>query len=96
MTRLSPQRSIALPAETWERIRVRAEARQITQAQFVRAAIDFYFDLAEGSGANLQRVAELCEYSQLALDRIVRRDFPELLDPILAAVNERLVTHHGK
>lgn len=96
MSKQFPQRSIALPSETWERIRVRAAARQVSQAQFVREAIDFYFELAEGSGANLQRIAELCEFSQLALDRIVRRDFPELLDPILAAVNDRLIAHHGK
>lgn len=96
MSKQFPQRSIALSAETWEKISDRAAARQITQAQFIRDAMDAYFNLAEGNGANLQRIAELCEFSQLVLDRIVRRDFADLHEPILNAVSDRLVMHHGK
>ena len=96
MSKQFPQRSIALSRETWEKIRERADAKKISQAQFIREAVEGYFHLAEGSGANLQRIAELCEFNQLVLDRIVRRDFSELHEAILNAVSDRLVTHHGK
>ena len=96
MSKQFPQKSIALPADIWEKIRIRAAAKQITQAQFIRDAIDAYFNLADGNGANLQRIAELCEFNQLVLDRIVRRDFADYHQPILNAVSDRLATHHGK
>lgn len=80
----------------WQQIRVTAEQRQMTQAQFIQNAVEAYFKLLEGSGANLQRIAELAEFNQLVLDRIARTQFPDLIDPILNAVHDRLVQHHGK
>lgn len=90
------KRSVRLSPETWEKIRQRAASKRISQSEFIRDAIDAYFNLAEGNGANLQRIAELCEFNQLVLDRIVRRDFADYHEPILNAVSDRLATHHGK
>ena len=96
VSRITPQRSVSLPDETWELIRVYAKQRRQTPGQFIQFTVDAYFNMLGGSGANFKRIAELTEYNQLALDRIMRRDFPDLIDPLLNAVRERLATHHGK
>jgi hypothetical protein len=96
MTRLLPKRSICLAQETWDRIAVQAKAEGISQSEVARNAIQAYFKMLDGSGANFQRIAELAEFNQLVLDRIARTQFPDLIDPILNAVHDRLVQHHGK
>ena len=96
MSKNLSQRSIALPNETWNLIVQRAKQQDISQAQFIRNAVQAYFKMLDGSGANFQRIAELAEFNQLVLDRIARTQFPDLIDPILNAVHDRLVQHHGK
>jgi predicted DNA-binding protein len=86
--------TIRLPPELWEKIRQRASSKGVTQSDFIRGAIDFYFKFCDDSGVNLQRIAELAEYNQLALYLVARRDFPELIDPILNVVNKRMREFH--
>jgi hypothetical protein len=53
-------------------------------------------DVPSGRGANPNRVAELAEFNQLVLDQILRRDFPDLREQVLDAVDKRLGKFHGR
>lgn len=91
-----PRATVRLTPETWEQVNRHAALNDMGQAEYIRHVLEGHFEKTEGSGANLRRIAELSEYTQLAVDRIMRRDFPDLIDPLLNAVRERLATHHGK
>lgn len=68
----------------------------VTKSEVIRAAIEQYLDFHAGRGANPNRVAELAEFNQLVLDQILKREFPDLREQVLDAVDKRLGKFHGR
>lgn len=88
--------SLKFPEDVLERLSDFASGTGVTKAEHIRAAVAQYLDFHSGKAANLQRLAELSEFNQLVLDQLIRRDFPDLRDKILDAVDERMEKFHGK
>ena len=59
------------------------------------AAIDAYFAQADLLDASRRRLVRIGEFQQLALDVIIREQFPEFRERILAEVDKRVELHHG-
>lgn len=68
----------------------------VTKSEVIRAAIVHYLEFHAGRGANPNRVAELVEFNQLVIDLILKRDFPDLREKVLDAVDSRLGKFHGR
>ena len=88
--------SLKFPEDLLERLADFAGGTGVTKAEHIRAAVAQYLDFHAGKAANLQRLAELSEFNQLVLDQLIRREFPDLRDKILDAVDERMEKFHGK
>jgi hypothetical protein len=68
----------------------------VTKSEVIRSAIEQYLDFHAGRGANPNRLAELAEFNQLVLDQILKREFPDLREQVLDAVDKRLGKFHGR
>ena len=88
--------SLKFSEGVFQRLTEFAETAGGTKAEHIRAAVSQYLDFHGGKAANMQRVAELCEFSQLVLDQLVRKDFGDLREKILDAVDDRMEKFHGK
>lgn len=94
---LSPvcKRSVYLPLEVWDALGVMASQRGTSRAQVIRAALENFVEFSSPTGPNHKRLAELCEFNQLVLDLIVKRDFSDRREEILDVVDERIGQYHG-
>ncbi|WP_293871024.1 MULTISPECIES: CopG family transcriptional regulator [unclassified Sphingomonas] len=79
----------------WDRLATLARDRGVSPAEIVRAAIDAYFAQADLLDASRRRLVRIGEFQQLALDVIIREQFPEFRERILAEVDKRVELHHG-
>ena len=90
------KRTVCLSTETWNELDLLASSGGASCSEIVRLAVDHYLAFHAGRGANPNRVAELAEFNQLVLDQILRRDFPDLREQVLDAVDKRLGKFHGR
>lgn len=96
MSKSLKKHTVYLTDEIWNRLLVDAERLGQNPSAYIRIAVESFLDFHNGHGANPIRVAELAEFSQLVLDQLMQRQFPELREPILDAVSDRLGKFHGK
>jgi hypothetical protein len=84
-----------------------AEAARLTQAcalrglnrtQLIRNAVNDYIDRGNNAAApeNPKRVAMLREFTQVALDVLIREQAPERREEILATVQDRMEKYHAQ
>lgn len=94
---LSPvvKRSVWLPSDLWDRLGVIAAERRTTRAQIIRIAVEGFLDPAAIDVPNHKRIAELCEFNQLVMDLLVKRDFPDMREEILDVLDQRLGEFHA-
>lgn len=71
------------------------ESNSIPAARLVRDALQLYFDVKAGKAFDPQRMAIICEYTQLVADEWVKKNAPDRRDEFLATVDARLDRHHG-
>lgn len=90
------RQSVSLPATVHNELTTLADNLGVSRSEIVRLAVDHYLAFHAGRGANPNRVAELAEFNQLVLDQILRRDFPDLREQVLDAVDKRLGKFHGR
>lgn len=88
--------SIRVDGERSARLKVRAVAEKCSVSELVRRAVDAYLADEQKLSASDLRVRQLSEYSQIALDTIIAKTYPELRDVIVAKTNERMVQYHGQ
>ena len=89
------KRSVRLTTGTWAKIRERAAAKQVSESEFIREALDTYFTFIEGKAFDARRLAVICEYTQLVADEWLKQHAPERRDEIIDAVDVRLEKYHG-
>jgi hypothetical protein len=89
------RQSVVLDRPTWDRLRVAADDAGITKSELVRSAVEHYLAFRSGQSWNPNRIAELVEYSQMAVDQMLLKLAPETRDEIIEAVDIRMEQYHG-
>ena len=79
------------------RVRIEEQAAKLgcSPSDLARRAIEHHLDglqLLEGSKRRHLRVTE---YMQVALDAIIRKDYPELRETLVLEADRRMKLHHG-
>lgn len=87
--------SVRLDCTQYERLVVIAAERGCTPSDLIRAAVQVFLASANLSTVSQLRMARIGEFQQLALDVIIREQFPEYRDRIIAETDRRLAQYHG-
>lgn len=88
--------AVRLSPEAVDEIQAFCKAHRVSTSTLVRDALSHYFAVKSGKAFDPQRMAVLCEFTQLVADEWVRKNVPEKREEFLTAVDERLARHHGK
>jgi hypothetical protein len=64
-------------------------------ADIIRMALDAYLGGNTQVTASKMRHLRISEYTQIALDHIIRQDYPEDRDRLIAQTDLRMEQHHG-
>jgi metal-responsive CopG/Arc/MetJ family transcriptional regulator len=62
----------------------------------IREAVNAYLDGREGGITNFGRIAMTSEFTQVAVDILIREQAPDRRDEILATVEERMEQYHAQ
>jgi metal-responsive CopG/Arc/MetJ family transcriptional regulator len=87
--------TVRLPLEMRQRVEALAEARQTSTSLIIREAIEHFFDAKRGRSESELRHLRVTEYVQIAMDHIIRQDYPEDRDRLIALTDLRMEQHHG-
>lgn len=87
--------NIRLERTQWDRLAEIARSRKLTPADVIRAALDSFLATDDLLRSSQRRLARISEFQQLALDIIIREQFPEYRDRIIAETDKRLEQYHG-
>jgi lysozyme family protein len=84
-----------LDRSKYDRLVGLAAERGCTPSDLLRAAVDAYIASNQLLSSSHRRLARISEFQQLALDIIIREQFPEYRDRIIAETDKRLEQYHG-
>lgn len=87
--------NIRLERSQWERLSAIAREQKLSAADVIRSALDVFLSSSDLLSASHRRLARISEFQQLALDVIIREQYPELRDRLVAETDKRLVQYHG-
>jgi len=87
--------NIRLERTQWDRLVEIARSQKLTPADVIRAALDSFLATDDLLRSSQRRLARISEFQQLALDIIIREQFPEYRDRIIAETDKRLEQYHG-
>lgn len=87
--------TVRLDRVKYERIVVLAAEAECTPSEIIRAAVDRYLAASDLLSSSHRRMARIGEYQHLALDIIIREQFPEYRDRLIAETDRRLEQFHG-
>ncbi|ANI80071.1 MULTISPECIES: hypothetical protein [Sphingobium] len=88
--------TIRLEQDQWQRLERHALARGVATADLIRAAIDQSLSGDALEDASRLRLARISEFQQLALDIILREQFPQYRDRVVAETDKRMELYHGR
>lgn len=87
--------TVRLAPDQHARVEAIAKREGRTSAEIIRRAVEDYLgSLSRGAEQDL-RHHRISEFSQIALDQIIRREHPDLVDAIVSETNRRMERHHG-
>lgn len=90
----SKRYTIRLDEVAFEEIEAIASRRGLSPADVIRTAIDAWL----GSGKRLsdsdRRMRRIMEYTQVAVDTIIRENHPEMRDTLVRETDRRMALHH--
>lgn len=66
------------------------------RSAIIRQAVDAYLDRSVGGTTNFDRIAMTSEFTQAAVDILIREQAPDRRDEILATVEERMEKYHAQ
>lgn len=90
------QKSVALAPETWRELADIARQSNVTPSDIIRRAVASYLKFQKNGFWNPSRIAETCEFNQLAIAVLLGKIAPDELDAIINAVRERMDKYHGE
>ncbi|RSU72138.1 hypothetical protein BRX37_19920 [Sphingomonas sp. S-NIH.Pt3_0716] len=87
--------NVRLERSQWDRLSAIAAERNLSVADILRSALDVFLSSSDLFTASQRRIARISEFQQLALDVIIREQYPDLRDRLVAETDKRLVQYHG-
>jgi hypothetical protein len=87
--------SVRLDRGKYDRLVALAAERGCTPSDLFRTAVDGFLSSGQLLSSSHRRIARISEFQQLALDIIIREQFPEYRDRIIAETDKRLEQYHG-
>jgi metal-responsive CopG/Arc/MetJ family transcriptional regulator len=72
------------------------ETQGITRTAMIRDAVNAYLDRQGQGTLNTERMAMTSEFTQAAVDILIREQAPERRDEIIATVEQRMELYHAK
>lgn len=87
--------SVRLPASVADAANAAADQRNISRSKLLRIAIERFLDDLSGSSEQDRRRQFSFEYSFLALDLMVQREYPEVHAELLNEAERRMEAFHG-
>ena len=87
--------SVRLDRGKYDRLVALACERGCTPSDLLRAAVDGFLGSVDVLSTSNRRIARISEFQHLALDIIIREQFPEYRDRIIAETDKRLEQYHG-
>lgn len=87
--------NIRLERAQWDRLSEIAAEQKLSVADVIRSALNVFLSSSDVLTASQRRLARISEFQQLVLDVILREQYPELRDRLVAETDKRLVQYHG-
>lgn len=87
--------TVRIDRSKYDRLVALAAERECTIADLLRQAVDAFLGAGQMVTGSQRRIARINEFQHLALDIIIREQFPEYRDRILAETDKRLEAYHG-
>src|SRR3546814_8199601 len=82
--------TVRLDRSKYDRLVAIAAERECTASDLIRHAVDAFLGAGQILAGSQRRLARINEFQHLALDIIIREQFPEYRDRILAETDKRL------
>jgi len=87
--------TVRLDRSKYDHLVALAAERGCTPSDLIRAAVDSFLSAGQLFTSSQRRLARISEFQQLALDIIIREQFPEYRDRLIAETDKRLEQYHG-
>lgn len=87
--------NVRLERAQWDRLSEIAAEQKLSVADVIRSALNVFLSSSDVLTASQRRLARISEFQQLVLDVILREQYPELRDRLVAETDKRLVQYHG-
>ena len=88
------RRSVALSPETWSSLAKVAQLEGVTTSELVRRVLNRFLVDHDRPQFNPERMAIICEFTQLVADEWVKKHAPDRRDEFLSVVDQRMDRHH--
>lgn len=88
--------TLAMPAVVYEQIDAIARDRGITRTAVIRDAVSAYLLRSVGPSSDQHRMATLAEFTQAAVDILIRQQAPDKREEIILTVDQRMERFHGQ
>jgi len=88
-------RTVRLPRDLCDRLDAEAAFLGCTPSDLIRQAIEQRLDGLKLLHGSKRRHLRVTEYMQVALDAIIRKDYPEMRDTLVLETDRRMKLHHG-
>lgn len=95
MSRSIVRTTVGIPISAHAKIDELSRSRGVPRATVIRDAIADYLSRPNEVTANLARIAMTSEFTQAAVDILIRQQAPEKRDEILLTVEQRMERFHG-
>ncbi|MBB3694860.1 hypothetical protein [Sphingomonas sp. BK580] len=87
--------TLRVPHDLRERIDAQAERQRCLPSELIRRAVVHYLDGHQRLSDSELRHLRVAEYTQVALDAIIREEHPELRDTLVLETDRRMERYHG-
>lgn len=88
-------RTVRFEPEQFARLQRVAEEQGKPLAEVMRAAIAAFLDGQPKLSASELRHLRVTEFMQVALDAMIRQEYPELRETLVLEADRRMKLHHG-
>lgn len=95
MTKVSIQRSVRFDPEQYGQLKRLAAGRKCAISDVLRDLIKQHLDGIKAVSDSHLRLARLAEYTQAAVDTLIREDHPDHRQVVMDEVNRRMERYHG-
>lgn len=96
MNKRNPRTTVSFDDASIGKIDALCERKKTTRSAVIRKAVDAYLDRQSTPPENSKRAAMLREFTQVALDVLIREQAPERREEILATVQDRMERYHAQ